>query len=86
MSSKQERNNIHLPVDRVVVQTPDLWSKEVMLGQKEKKIDRIYESLKGKAKWNICSLPRATCMTSNYRSMRERTEVRFGRKDPLSLS
>lgn len=47
------------------------------------KIDRLYESLKGKAMWYVCSLPRA--MTANYRSMRECLTKRFGRKDPLPL-
>lgn len=46
------------------------------------KIDRLYESLKGKAMWYVCSLPRA--MTANYRSMRESLTKRFGRKNPPS--
>lgn len=45
------------------------WSKI------EKK-DRLYESLKGKAMWYVCSLPRA--MTANYRSRRESLTKRFG--------
>ena len=46
------------------------------------KIDRLYESLKGKAMWYVCSLPRA--LTGNYRSLRESLTKRFGRKDPPS--
>ena len=42
------------------------------------KIDRLYESLKGKAMWYVCSLPRA--LTGNYRSPRESLTKRFGRK------
>lgn len=44
------------------------------------KISRLYESLKGKAMWYVCSLPRA--MTANYRSMRESLTKQLGRKDP----
>lgn len=47
------------------------------------KIDRLYESLKGKAMWYVCSLPRA--MTANYRSLRESLTYRFGLKAPLPL-
>lgn len=39
------------------------------------KINRLYESLKDKAMWYVCSLPRA--MTANYRSMRKSLTKRF---------
>ena len=44
------------------------------------KIDRLYKSLKGKAMWYVCSLPKA--MTANYISIRDSLTKRFGRKDP----
>ncbi|XP_061191756.1 uncharacterized protein LOC133199998 [Saccostrea echinata] len=44
------------------------------------KIDRLYESLKGKAMWYVCSLPKA--LTANYISIRDSLTKRFGRKDP----
>ena len=46
------------------------------------KIDRLYESLKGKAMWYVCSLPRA--LTGNYRSPRESLTKLFVRKEPPS--
>ena len=49
--------------------------------QKMKNIVRLYESLKGKAMWYVCSLLRA--FTNNYRFLRKSLTKRFRRKDPL---
>ena len=46
------------------------------------KIDRLYESLKGKAMWYECSLPSA--LIGNYKSLRESLTKRFERKEPPS--
>lgn len=47
------------------------------------KIDILHESLKGKAMWYVCSLPRA--MKANYRAMLESLTDRFGQRTPLPL-
>lgn len=111
MSSNQEKNSIHIPMDLVLDQTQDPWSKGLCRGAQRlsclpmmvrmtltcflvpferiaeryawsdiEKIDRLYESLKSKAMWYVCSLPRA--MTAYYRSMHESLTKR---KDPLQL-
>ena len=43
-------------------------------------IDRIYECLKGRAMWFLCSLPRD--MLRTFAAIREALMKRFGRKDP----
>ena len=43
-------------------------------------IDRIYECLKGRAMWFLCSLPRD--MLRTFAAIREALTKRFGRKDP----
>ena len=42
----------------------------------------LYDSLKGKAIWYVCSLPKA--LACNYRSLRESLTKRFESKDPAS--
>ena len=43
-------------------------------------IDRIYECLKGRAMWFLCSLPKE--MLCTFAAIREALMKRFGRKDP----
>ncbi|KAK3098956.1 hypothetical protein FSP39_024662 [Pinctada imbricata] len=46
----------------------------------QEKIDKVYECLKGKAMWYMCSLPKE--MLRNFDTIKDGLMKRFGRKDP----
>ena len=68
---KEEFEVVIVPFERMVRLYN--WSEQ-------ETIDRIYECLKGRAMWFLCSLPNE--MLRSFSAIREALMKRFGRKDP----